>query len=692
MRAGARELVRRRLTEAVGDPFELVRWSRRDVALTGADGKRAFSAAGVEAPVGWSDLAVAIVARRYFLAGDGEDSIRGLVRRIAGTLSDWAGRDQFLDDEARQAFADELAGLVLTQRATFATPVWLNLGTEERPLTAACFVLGVEDSMPSLLDWNTKEGLIFQQGAGSGANLSAVRSSSEPVSRGGQASGPVSFMRGTDAWAATIRAGGRARRAAKMVVLDADHPDVLEFIRSKAAQEHHARAMIGAGYQPSEVERQLDFQQSNHAVRIPDELMDAAERDGDWDLRAVTTGEVVETIAARALLRECAEACWGCGDPGLQFEETIASWHTCPRSGPISASNPCGEFLHVDDSACNLATLNLAAFLEQDGRFDVDGFIHAIDVMLLAQDLLVDGSGYPSPAIEGNARRFRQLGLGFTNLGTLLLELGLPYDSREARSWAAGLAALLTGAAYRRSAELAAELGAFGEFEANREPMLSVVERHRESLAEIRGLPVLEPVLAAAEAAWSEAAARGAEHGYRNAQVTLVPPGGTVSLMMDCETTGIEPYFSLATRKRFDEGGEAVLESRALSSSLLRLGYETAAISQISDYARRHGHLDGNPDLRPDHRDIFRTAVEPHPISARGQLAMVAAVQPLVSGGISKTVNLPSDVGVDEVEAVFRAAWRLGLKAVAVYRQGSKVMQPMSPPGDEGVREAPPDA
>ncbi|MGZ4234240.1 MAG: adenosylcobalamin-dependent ribonucleoside-diphosphate reductase [Solirubrobacteraceae bacterium] len=602
--------------------------------------------------------------------------MRTLVERVIGAIAAWALENGQVEDEAeREALRDELAGLVLTQRATFATPVWLNAGLAERPFTSACFILKAEDSIPELLDWNTREGLIFQQGGGAGINLSQIRSSREPVSRGGLASGPVSFMRATDAWAATIRSGGRARRGAKMVVLDASHPDILEFIEAKAREEDRGRALLAAGYPLAEVVASLAFQHANHSVRVSDEFMRLAVDGGEWPLRAVTTGEVLETLSARRLLRACAEAVSRCGDPGLQFAAQIARWHTCPNTGPITASNPCGEFLHVADSACNLATLNLLRFLK-DREFDIDGFTAAVELLVLAQDAIVEGSGYPSHEIERNALRLRQIGIGYANLAALLLTLGIPYDSHEGRDWAAAITALMTGVAYRRSAQLAATLGPFAEFELNREPMLHVIERHAAGLDRLGEPPA--DVLRAARREWTQALTVGRKHGFCNAQTTLIPPTGTVSLMLDCETTGIEPYYALTTIKHFADGGEVRLSSQAVIDGLAALGHTTATIETLSEYALDHGHLADAPGLRDDERLAFQTAAGPGALSPIAHLQMVSAVQPFLSGGVSKTVPLPASAGAEAIEDIFVEAWRLGLKSVAVYRDGSKLQQPLT--------------
>jgi ribonucleoside-diphosphate reductase alpha chain len=673
--------VRRTLTREGSSGLQLVEWSLRSVRITQADGRVAFALDDVEAPAGWSNLAVAVVARRYFATGpDGapERSIRALVERVVRVIAAWGqAGGQVTGPGERDALLDELAALVLTQRATFATPVWLNVGLTERPLTSACFILKAEDSIPQLLDWNTREGLIFQQGGGAGINLSSVRSSREPVSRGGLASGPVSFMRATDAWAATIRAGGRARRGAKMVVLDASHPDILDFIEAKAREEDRGRALLAAGYPVKEVVASLAFQHANHSVRVSDEFMRLAIDGGEWPLRAVTTGEVLETLPARRLLSACAEAAFRCGDPGLLFADQIARWHTCPNAGPVTASNPCGEFLHVADSACNLATLNLLAF--RRGRdFDIDGFTNAVELLVIAQDAIVDGSGYPSEAIERNAQRLRQIGIGYANLAALLMTLGIPYDSDQGRSWAAAVAALMTGVAYRRSAELAVALGPFAEFGRNREPMMRVMGRHVEALHRLGSEQPAAAVLSAARREWAQALKLGRRYGFRNAQTTLIPPTGTVSLMLDCETTGIEPYYALTTIKHFADGGEVKLSSRAVVDGLAVLGHSTATIEALSEYALDHGHLADAPGLRGDERLVFQTATGPGALSPTAHLQMVAAVQPFLSGGVSKTVPLPADTGVEAIEEIFITAWRLGLKSAAVYRDGSKLGQPLT--------------
>jgi ribonucleoside-diphosphate reductase alpha chain len=665
------------LTEIAARAWDAVAWARRDLAVRDAGGAVVFEAAGVEAPVDWSDVAVATVAGRWM--GADERSVRDMVRRVVETLGAWALVSGHVGSAARRReFEDALARLVLGQRATFATPVWMNAGTSERPITAACFILGVEDSLPALLEWNAREGRIFQQGAGAGVNLSAIRSSREPVSLGGRASGPVSFMRGADAWAASIRAGGRARRAAKMVVLDVDHPDILEFIGSKAAEETRGWALVAAGFDAAETAGGLAFQQENHSVRVTDAFMHAVRTGKDWPLHAITTGQTTATMPARDILHACAQAAWACGDPGLQFASTIDRWQTCPAAGPITASNPCGEFVSVADSACNLATINALAYVTEDGAYDVYGFTSAVDELVRALDVLVSGSGYPTPEVARTVQALRELGLGLTNVGAALLWQGIGYSSPEGRAWAAAVAALMTAVAYRRSAEMAAELGTFDAFDANRERMLMVLEQHHAALRRIPADVAPQAVVAAADAEWTRAIRLAHAHGLRNAQVTLIPPAGTVSLAMDCETTGLQPYYAFSVRKRLAEGGEITLRSRALEHGLLRLGYSARAARHLAEHAAGRGHLADALQLHPEHRPVVATAIGPNALAPAAHVAMVAAVQPFVSGGISTTVNLPEQATVDDVENVFVDAWSSGLKSVTVYRQGSKLTQPLT--------------
>lgn len=669
----------RTLSQPGRSGFDVVRWRPRSVAIHDADGAVVFSCEAIEAPTAWSANAVAVVARRYCAYGPAGavQPIRDLVARVVDVISGWAqGYGQAGGAAEARILADELTALVVSQRATFATPVWLNVGMELAPLTSACFILAAEDSISGLLEWNTREGLIFQQGGGTGINLSAIRSSRERVSRGGLASGPLSFMRATDAWAATMRAGGRARRGAKMVVLDAWHPDIYDFIAAKAREEERGRALAAAGYPAGEVTRSLAYQQTNHSVRVSDAFMRAVQDGGEWALRAVTTGETLDVVPARDLLRACARAAWACGDPGLQFADRIAEWHTCPAAGPVTASNPCGEFLSIADSACNLATVNLLAFLD-GGRFDTDAFRATVGDLVLAMDAIVDGSGYPTETIAAHARALRPIGIGFANLGALLLALGIPYDSDAGRAWAAAIAALMTGAAYRRSAELARALHPFADFARNRRPMLRVLGQHRRALAGLRGEEPAD-VIDAAQHEWAAALALGRDHGFRNAQTTLVPPTGTVSIMLDCETTGVEPYYAFTTVRHLADGGRLRTASQALVRGLEALGHSTATVEALAEYALDHGHLAGALGLPAEEAAVFATATGPNRLTAQAHLRMVAAIQPLLSGGVSKTVPLLEEATVEDVEAVFLEAWRLGLKAIATYRDGSKLLQPLT--------------
>src|SRR6476646_1368888 len=544
--------IERRFSTAGTHPFDEVEWEVRD-AVIGDPANPAFEQRGVEFPKSWSQNATNIVAQKYFRGQLGseqrESSVKQMIGRVAGTISDW-GREggYFASDADADAFEAELTSILLNQKAAFNSPVWFNVGFEERPQCSACFIPSVDDSMESILDWNTKEGMIFRGGSGSGINLSNIRGSVEHLSKGGLASGPVSFMRGADAWAGTIKSGGKTRRAAKMVVLNVDHPDIEDFIWCKADEEKKAGALRDAGFDMSidgDGFTSIQYQNANNSVRVSDAFMEAGEASSDWELTARVSGEPVKTVAARELMREIADAAWRCADPGVQYDTTINRWHTCPESGRINASNPCSEYMHVDDSACNLASINLMKFRNEDGSFNVEDFCHVVDVVFLAQEIVVGPSSYPTEEIGRNARAFRQIGLGYANLGALLMSNGLPYDSEEGRAMAAAITALMTGRAYRESAEIAASIGTYDEYPKNREPHNGVMRMHRDAAREIDDSLAEDGLLSAARQAWDEAVAMGEEHGYRNAQATVLAPTGTISFLMDCHTTGIEPDFSL---------------------------------------------------------------------------------------------------------------------------------------------------
>jgi ribonucleoside-diphosphate reductase alpha chain len=674
--------VQRRFTTAGTDPFDEVEWELRD-ALIGSPDDPAFEQRGVEFPATWSQNATNIVAQKYFRGPLGsperERSVKQMIGRVAGTIAAW-GREggYFATDQDADAFEAELTHILLHQKAAFNSPVWFNVGFEPSPQCSACFILSVEDDMQSILEWNTKEGTIFKGGSGSGINLSRIRSSKEELSKGGLASGPVSFMRGADAWAGTIRSGGKTRRAAKMVVLDVDHPDVEDFIWCKAKEEEKAAALRDAGFDmrlDSQAFSSIQYQNANNSVRVTGEFMDAVKRGDEWDLTARLDGRVQKTVPARDLMRQIADAAWRCADPGVQYDTTINRWHTCPESGRINASNPCSEYMHVDDSACNLASLNLMKFRNGDGSFDIEAFSHAVDVVFLAQEIVVGFSSYPTPEITRNANAFRQLGLGYANLGALLMSNGLPYDSHEGRALAATITALMTGRAYRKSAEVADAIGPYDEYAKNREPHNRVMRMHRDAAHDIEGGFGDEALLAAARSTWDEAVALGDEHGYRNAQATVLAPTGTISFLMDCDTTGIEPDFSLVKFKELVGGGQMTIVNRTVPMALRTLGYSDPEIEQIEAYVNDKGTILGAPALRDEHLAVFDVAVGERAISHMGHVRMMAAVQPFISGAISKTVNLPESATVEDIADAYTEGWELGLKALAIYRDGSKTAQ-----------------
>src|SRR4051812_13346802 len=575
--------------------------------------------------------------------------------------------------------------------AAFNSPVWFNVGFEEHPQCSACFILSVEDTIESILDWNTKEGMIFRGGSGSGINLSQIRSSKEHLSKGGLASGPVSFMRGADAWAGTIKSGGKTRRAAKMVVLDVDHPDVLDFIWCKAREEEKALALRDAGFDmrlDSEAFASIQYQNANNSVRVSDEFMDRVERGEDWELTARVDGRVIETHPAREVMEQIADAAWRCADPGVQYDTTINEWHTCPVSGRINASNPCSEYMHVDDSACNLASINLLKFRQEDGSFDVGAFEHVVDVMILAQEIVVSPSSYPTEEIGQNARDFRQLGLGYANLGALLMADGLPYDSEEGRAVCGAITALMTGRAYRKSAEVAGALGPYARFAENAEPHMHVMRKHQEAAYEISdSLCSDSALLSAARRAWDEAVGAGEEHGYRNAQATVLAPTGTISFLMDCDTTGIEPDFSLVKFKELVGGGQMTIVNRTIPAALRELGYSEADIGQIEAHVAENATIIGAPGLKDEHLPVFDVAVGERAISHMGHIKMMAAAQPFISGAISKTVNLPETATVTDIADAYIQGWKLGLKALAIYRDGSKTAQALRTEAKESKSE-----
>ncbi|HYV16935.1 MAG TPA: vitamin B12-dependent ribonucleotide reductase [Conexibacter sp.] len=682
--AGEALRIARHYTTPGVHPFETVEWELRDARI-GHGGKVSFEQTDVEFPTTWSQNATNIVAQKYFRGQldtpARERSVKQMVGRVAGTIADWGRqRGYFAAVEDGDVFEAELTHILLHQIAAFNSPVWFNVGFEEQPQCSACFILSVEDTMESILAWNTKEGMIFRGGSGSGINLSNIRGSTETLAKGGTASGPVSFMRGADSWAGTIKSGGKTRRAAKMVVLDVDHPDIQEFIWCKAKEEDKAAALRDAGFDMSidgDGFTSIQYQNANNSVRVSDEFMRAVEQGEEWRLIARKDRQPVgEPLDARALMREIAEAAWRCADPGVQYDTTINQWHTCPVSGRINASNPCSEYMHVDDSACNLASLNLMKFRRADGTFDVTAFEHATDVMLLAQEIVVGASSYPTEGIGVNANAFRQLGLGYANLGAFLMSNGMPYDSDSGRGTAAAITALMTGRAYRRSAEVAAAVGAYERYEENREPHNAVMRMHRDASYAIPDATCEDAeLLAAARRSWDEAVALGDEHGYRNAQATVLAPTGTISFLMDCDTTGVEPDFSLVKFKELVGGGQMTIVNRTVPLALQTLGYADEQIEQIEAHINEHGTIVGAPGLADEHLPVFDVAVGERAISHMGHIKMMGAVQPFISGAISKTVNLPQSATVEDIADAYIQAWRLGIKALAIYRDGSKTAQ-----------------
>jgi ribonucleoside-diphosphate reductase alpha chain len=679
---------KRYFTTEGSHPYDEIEWERRDAVIPNyKEGGNAFEQRDVEFPVSWSQNATNIVAQKYFRGTpntpERESSVRQLVGRVVDTITGW-GRDSgyFATDHDAQVFAEELAHLLVNQKAAFNSPVWFNVGVPDvAAQCSACFILAVDDHMSSILNWYVEEGTIFKGGSGAGINLSGLRSSKERVAGGGTASGPVSFMRGADASAGTIKSGGKTRRAAKMVILNADHPDIRDFIWCKANEEHKARALHEAGFDMDLDGRDsysIQYQNANNSVRVTDEFMRAYEQDQDWKLKAVTTDEVVETVRARDIMRQIAQAAWECADPGMQYDTTINEWHTCPASGRINASNPCSEYMHLDNSACNLASLNLMKFVDADGNFDVASFKHAVEIVFTAQEIVVGPSDYPTEKIAQNARDYRQLGLGYANLGALLMARGLPYDSEGGRAWAGAITALMTGHAYRTSARISEVMGPFAGYAPNADAMLRVMRKHREAADHIDGDLVPEALLSASKNAWDEAVSLGEAHGFRNAQATVLAPTGTIGLMMDCDTTGIEPELALVKTKKLVGGGTMQFVNQTVPRALDRLGYDGDEIDDVVAYIAEHNSVVEAPHLRPEHYAVFDTAMGAQPIHYMGHVRMMAAAQPFISGAISKTVNMPEDATVEEVEELFAESWRLGLKAVAIYRDNCKVAQPLS--------------
>lgn len=681
--------IRRHFTAPGVHPYDQVVWERRDAQIKNwKDGSVAFEQLGVEFPVSWSLNATNIVAQKYFRGTPGtperENSMRQVVDRVADTITKWGTEcGYFIDQDEAESFCNELKFILITQRAAFNSPVWFNIGVNGVPQQAsACFILAVDDTMDAILNWYKEEGTIFKGGSGAGINLSNIRSSAEHLKGGGTASGPVSFMRGADASAGTIKSGGKTRRAAKMVILNASHPDIEEFIWCKSREEKKARALRDAGFDmdlDGADSFSVQYQNANNSVRVTDEFMQAVKDDADWNLTAVKDGRVVRTIRARDLWRQIATASWECADPGLQFDTTINKWHTAHAAGRINGSNPCSEYMHIDNSACNLASINLLKYLNDDDTFDVESYMHTIEVMFTAQEILVGNADYPTEKIAENSRLFRQLGLGYANLGALLMALGMPYDSTGGRAWAAALTSLMTGHAYATSARTASRMGPFAGFSANERYMLNVLRMHRDANLEIDNIDVVQPSLVdAAATAWDAAVRDGEEYGVRNSQASVLAPTGTIGLMMDCDTTGIEPDLGLVKFKKLVGGGNMTIVNQTVPRALNQLGYEAPIVDRIVAYIDENKTIVGSPDLKAEHLPVFACSMGDNTIHYEGHVRMMGATQPFLSGAISKTVNMPEEATIEDIEELHMLSWELGVKAVAVYRDNCKVGQPLS--------------
>ncbi len=683
--------------------YDQLTWVKRDSEIINPmTGEAVFEQKGVEFPEDWSLNAINIVAQKYFAGtpgeADREDGLKVLIDRIVDTITR-AGvqEDYFIDDKEAESFREELKFILATQRAAFNSPVWFNIGVPSRAQQAsACFILGVEDSMPSILNWYVEEGMIFKGGSGAGINLSNLRSSAESLSAsGGKASGPVSFMRGADASAGTIKSGGKTRRAAKMVILNADHPDIEEFIWTKAIEERKARALQEAGFDMSlngKDNFSVQYQNANNSVRVTDEFMQAVEADADWDLKAVTTGETVKTVRARDIFRQFAEAAWECADPGMQYDTTINHWHTSPNAGRINGSNPCSEYMHLDNSACNLASINLMKYIKEDNTFDVEAFKHTVEVVFTAQEILVGYSSYPTDSIAKNAKAYRELGMGYANIGALLMAQGLPYDSEEGRAQAAAITAIMTGHAYATSARLARRVGPFAGYHKDKEAMTRVLRQHRAEVDKIDARRVAEDLLSTASETWDEAIELAEIHGVRNSQATVLAPTGTIGLMMDCDTTGIEPDLSLVKHKKLVGGGTMSIVNRTVPRALRELGYTKAQTDEIVAYIDEEKTIVGAPHLKKEHLPVFACSMGDNTIHYLGHVKMMAAVQPFISGAISKTVNMPEEATVEDIEQLHIDAWKMGVKAVAIYRDNCKVAQPLSTAKKDSAQEQPADS
>jgi ribonucleoside-diphosphate reductase alpha chain len=680
----------RHFTREGSNPYDEVKWEVRSAAITSEKGDVLFHQEGVEVPHSWSQTATNIVVSKYFHGQIGtpqrEYSVKQLVERVVRTLTEWGSQGGYFSSATDAAtFHDELSFLLLNQYAAFNSPVWFNCGIEPHPQCSACFINSVDDTMDSILNLARTEGRLFKYGSGTGTNFSPLRSSRAKLSGGGTASGPVSFMKGFDAFAGVIKSGGKTRRAAKMVILDIDHPDILEFIECKAKEEKKAWTLMDAGYDGSvdgEAYTSIFFQNANNSVRVTDEFMKQVEQDGTWVTRERPTGQIADTYPARDLMRKIAESCHTCGDPGMQYDSTINRWHTCKNTGRINASNPCSEYMFLDDSACNLASFNLLKFVHEQGSFDVNSFRKAVDIMITAQEIIIDNASYPTEKIGKNSRDYRPLGLGYANLGALLMYNGLAYDSDEGRDFAAVITAVMTGEAYLQSARIAAKLGPFEMYAPNRESFLETMRMHRTAVQNIDPNRVPGDLIHAAQECWDLVVLEGTVNGFRNAQATVLAPTGTIGFMMDCDTTGVEPDLALVKFKRLIGGGMMKIVNNTVPAALSKLGYSEGEIGAITKHIDENGTIEGSPFMKPEHLPAFDCAFKPQrgnrSIDYMGHVKMMSAVQPFISGAISKTVNVPESVTADQVADLFMQAWRMGVKAIAVYRDNSKKTQPLN--------------
>ena len=683
----------RRFTDGKVSPFDAVEWERRTALIGNDKGQVIFRQENIEVPKSWSQTATNIVVSKYFHgkpnSPERETSVRQLIARVVDTIVRWGEEGgYFASTESRNIFRDELTHLLVEQKVAFNSPVWFNVGVQAKPQCSACFINSVQDNMDSIMNLAKTEGMLFKWGSGTGTNFSSLRGSKESLSGGGIASGPVSFMKGFDAFAGVIKSGGKTRRAAKMVILNADHPDIMEFIESKMKEERKAHVLIEQGYNPSidgEAYSSVFFQNANHSVRVTDDFMRAAEEDRDWWTRNVNDGKACDQYRAKDLLKEMAKSAWQCGDPGMQYDTTINRWHTCKATDRIYASNPCSEYMFLDDTACNLASLNLLKFLGSNGQFDTEGFRHSVDVTITAQEILVDNASYPTERIARNSHDYRPLGLGYANLGALLMSLALPYDSDGGRDFCGAITALMTGEAYAQSARIAERMGPFGGYLRNRDSMLDVVRMHRDALRPIKEDNVQPSLLHAAQKSWDDAVSLGERFGYKNSQVSVLAPTGTIGFMMDCDTTGIEPDLALVKQKRLVGGGVIKIVNNTVPQALMKLGYPPEQVAQIVDYIDANGTIEGAPGFKPEHLEVFDCSLAPmgggRSISWRGHLRMMAAAQPFISGAISKTINMPEESTVEDIMEAYIESWKFGLKAVAIYRDNSKRSQPLSAAG-----------